>query len=370
MKKSFIYYSVTKMTESKVNTPVNGMDTLNISSSSLTTFPDIYNSMYKNVDASWNQIRVLWDEELPRNIQELNLEGNSLTSDGLLPVWPNTLRKLNLANNRITDLNFVVNWSTSLRILNLSSNSIGYTLNCQNFPQSLEELDISFTEITQVVEFPPNLKVFTSISTPLQHVPSKCPETLEKFVIMHTRKLHGIPTRWGNSLKVLELHNVRLREFPRNLPTSLTYLNLSRNFLRTFPFHEKFPPNLEFLHLGDNRIMELPSWLSQFPRLRYTIHNNLLVKIPDSSNCLIASPQLIGIKYTAAASRIQRKWRKYKMRSPFRVWYRVSRVKDELLALAMCPERAGKFEDVSPYWGIIYRDTPINQSLCTHRKYS
>jgi len=328
------------------------MEVLNISSTSLTTFPQIHHTSYKTVNASWNKIRVLWDEELPREIQELNLEGNYLTSDGLLPVWPNTIQILNLCNNRIMDIGFVARWPSALRVLNLSSNHIAHTLSFRNFSRSLEEVDISFSEVTCVLDFPPNLKVFTAISTPLQQIPSKCPDTLVKLNVTHARHLQGIPSYFGNSLEVLELHNVRLRKFPRNLPDSLKFLNLSRNFLQEFCAREKFPPNLELLHIGDNRIMEIPNWLQLFTNLRYTIQNNLLLEIPNSRNCLIAHSQLIGENYMAAARQIQRKWRKYKMTSPFRVWYRISRVKQELLALAMCPERAGKFEDVSPEWGI------------------
>jgi Leucine-rich repeat (LRR) protein len=342
------------------------METLNISSTALTTFPELHRRPYKTIDASWNHIRTLWDEDLPQEVEEVNLEGNHITSDGLLPTWPNSIRKLNLSNNRITDVNFVFHWPTSLRVLNLSSNNLGSILNCRRFPPGLEELDISFTEVTHITEFPPNLKVFLSISTPLQQLPSKCPDSLVKFSIAHARALRGIPTYWGNSLEVLELHNVRLREFPRNLPPTLIHLNLSRNCLRSLPPREKFPYGLELLHLGDNRIMELPNWLGQSPRLRYTIQNNLLLEIPASPNCLIASPQLIGFKFTDAVKRIQRKWRKYKMTSPFRVWYRVSRLKEELFAVAMCPERAGKFEDVSPEWGLVYKEVqPISRFLCT-----
>jgi Leucine-rich repeat (LRR) protein len=347
------------------------METLNISSAALTTFPEMHRRPYKNVDASWNHIRTLWDEDLPQEVEEVNLEGNHITSDGLLPAWPNSIRKLNLSNNRITDLNFIMHWLTSLRILNLSSNDLGNVLNCSRFPPGLEELDISFTQVTHITEFPPNLKVFLSISTPLQQLPSKCPDSLLKFSIAHARSLRGIPSNWGNSLEVLELHNVRLREFPRNLPATLIHLNLSRNCLRSLPPRKKFPHGLELLHLGDNRIMELPCWINQLPRLRYTIQNNLLLEIPESPNCLIASPQLIGFKFTTAASRIQRKWRKYKMTSPFRVWYRVSRLKEELFAVAMCPERAGKFEDVSPEWGLVYKEgQPISRFLCTPRIHS
>ena len=293
---------------------------------------------------------------MPETVQTLNLEGNHISSDGLLQVWPNSIHTLNLSQNCITSLSDVLHWPRSLRVLNLSSNDIGDILNCRYLPTTLLELDISFTNVTSIVEFPPNLKTFTAISTCLHYIPSKCPDTLVKCVVSNTRNLrrNGLPNYWGTSLEHLELHNVRLLEFPKNLPQSLKLLNLSKNRLSAICAEGKFPRNLQTLHLGDNRIMEIPNWFSKFPRMSYTIQNNSLTAIPPDPNCLIAFPQMIGARFFNAARRIQIRWRAYRMGSPFRSWYRVSKLKEELLALAMCPSRAGRFEDVSPAWGITY----------------
>ena len=333
------------------------MGSLNISGASLQTFPEISNLSYESVDVSWNAIRVLWEEELPAGIKTLNLEGNHIGSDGLLQVWPNSLETLNLSQNQLMSLSDVMHWPTSLRVLNLSSNQIEGVLNCRHFPPSLEELDISFTNIISIVEFPPNLKVFTAISTCLQQLPSKCPDSLVKCTVSNTRALkrNGLPNYWGASLEHLDLHNCRLREFPRNLPPTLQFLNLSKNRIERICPQEKFPPNLSTIHLGSNRIFEIPNWFSRNSKLRYTIQNNLLTTIPSSANCLIAVPQIIGQRYQTAAQRIQTRWRAYKMGSPFRCWYRISVLKHELIAVAMCPERAGKYEDISPEWGYVYK---------------
>jgi Leucine-rich repeat (LRR) protein len=332
------------------------MESLNISGASLQTFPEIQNLSYESVDASWNGIRALWEEELPAGIKTLNLEGNQIGSDGLLQVWPNSLETLNLSQNQIMSLRDVMHWPTSLRVLNLSYNQFEGVLNCRHFPPSLEELDISFTNIISIVEFPPNLKVFTAISTCLQQLPSKCPDSLVKCTVSNTRSLkkNGLPNYWGAALEHLELYNCRLREFPRNLPATLKFLNLSKNRIERICAQDKFPPNLSTILLGNNRIFEIPIWFSRMWKMKYTIHNNLLTTIPTAPNCLIAVPQLVGARFQNAAERIQKRWRAYKMGSPFRSWYRISFIKDELIAVAMCPERAGKYEDISPEWGYVY----------------
>jgi Leucine-rich repeat (LRR) protein len=332
--------------------------TLNISGAALKTFPEIRDRLYENIDASWNSIGILWEEEIPETTKVLNLEGNRLVADGLLQVWPNSIHTLNLSKNCITDLRDVNWWPNSLRVLNISSNAIAGVVNFGVFPPSLEELEISSTDITSIVEFPQNLKVFTAISTALQRLPSRCPDSLTKCTVSYATKMrkNGLPNYWGASLEYLELHNSRVHEFPRNLPASLKLLNLSKNRIGAICSLAQFPPNLQTLHLGDNRIMELPNWFQKFPKMFYTIQNNLLTEIPTTPNCLIAVPQLVGPKFQSSVQRIQRCWRSYKMRSPFRTWYRISVLKNELLALAMCPERAGRFEDVSPEWGIIYEE--------------
>ena len=332
------------------------MESLNISGATLQRFPEIGHRPYESIDASWNSIRVLWEDDIPATTQTLNLEGNHIGSDGLPENWPDAIHTLNLSQNCIVSLSEVIHWPASLRVLNLASNNLDGVLNCRNLPPTLEELDISFTNIISIVAFPPNLKMFTAISTCLQMLPERCPDSLKKCTVANSRNFRrtGLPSFWGTSLEYLELHGLRLREFPRNLPATIRTLNLSKNLLQTFCVEEKFPPSLRTLHLGDNRIFEIPGWLSKFRDLLYTIPNNLLTVVPTSSNCLAANSQLIGSRYGNAALMIQKNWRVYKMGPPIRSWYRVSILKEELLAVAMCPERAGKFEDVSPEWGLPY----------------
>jgi len=333
------------------------------SNTRLTYFPELSEYDYEEVDASWNSIRVLWNEDLPRRIRVLNLKGNKIGSDGLLSWWPNSLTVLNLSKNSITSLSEVTQWPTSLRVLNISYNNIEGILNCQQLPQTMEDLNISYTNIQSIVAFPPNLKKFVADATELRYIPPICPDTLQTCIVSNTRHFYrrGLPRTWGTSLEFLELSNLRLREFPQNLPGTLQYLNLSHNSLREFCSLENFPRNLKSLHLGKNRIFKIPHWVSNFPQLRYTIHNNLLVKVPNDPKCISVAPQIIGRKYHNAALCIQKNWRAYKMLPPIRTWYKLSRIKEELLALAMCPARAGRFENVSLEWNVVYHTHPLHE---------
>lgn len=279
-----------------------------------------------------------------------------ITTDGLLAIWPNTLKSINLSKNYFWSLDQVIDWPTSLRVLNLSGSELS-VLDCSNFPESLEELNISFTLVTTLPNFPRRLKKFVAEATKLRLLPSRCPDSLETLTFSGTRTVvtgNSLPVYWGRSLKHLDLNSNGLRQFPRLLPATLEYLNLSSNLIQAIPPVEKFPKGLKSLHLGNNRIMTVPPWFSELPKMKFTIQNNHLTEIPNFSHCIISQPQFIGEKYFVAALKFQRAWRRGRIPPPVRTWRRMAILKEELLALAMCPARAGRFEDISPEWGYVY----------------
>jgi hypothetical protein len=67
-------------------------------------------------------------------------------------------------------------------------------------------------------------------------------------------------------------------------------------------------------------------------------------------NCISASYQWVGVHYHFSASVIQRKWFKYRLKQRLRTWRRIGIIKDDLVALAMHPDRAGTFQDISREW--------------------
>jgi len=337
------------------------MDNLNLSDAGLLYIPQLSDRSIRQLNVSWNFIRLLWEENLPLGLEEINLEGNQITSDGLVADWPDTIKVINLSRNVLCTLNHVIHWPSSLRSLNISRTNIT-SLDTTSLPRSLQELDISYTDVEFLQSFPPLLKKFTAESTRIQKLPRSCPDTLETFIFIGTRttvQRKTLPTLWGKSLKYLDLNSNRLGAFPEGLPEILEYANFSNNCIQEIPPREKFPRGLQTLHLGRNRIRQLPSWFSELHKMKFTIQDNFLTVHPDYSHCLYSYQQYVGAVYEDAAKKIQSAWRRQKISSPLRTWRRMAAIKYDLLALAMCPERAGKFEDISPEWFI---HSPCNRS--------
>jgi len=332
------------------------MDNLDLSDSGLKSLPDLSALSVKRLDAKWNLISMLWEDTLPNHIEELNLESNLIINDGLLSEWPDTLRVINLSRNNLFSLDMVIHWPSNLRVLNLYKTFLT-SIDCSKLPETLEELDVSFTDILTISTFPPNLKKFVAEHTAIRSLPNRCPDNLEKFVLIGTcTKVtkKTLPSYWGKSLKYLDLNSNGLLQIPNSLPDTLEYANFSSNSIREIPAIEKFPPNLRMLHLGNNRIMKIPPWFLQRRQMKFTIQNNSLTEIPNYTHCLYFFPQFVGEDYFLAAKKIQNCWRRKKIRPPMRTWRRTQIMKNELLALAMSPERAGRFEDISPEWNYVY----------------
>jgi Leucine-rich repeat (LRR) protein len=316
---------------------------LDLTNSNLETFPHLSGFEYKKVNASSNSIQVLWDEHMPRGIEELNLDENRLGTDGLLIEWPNTIKSLSLAYNPYRLLDIVARWPTALRVLNLSNTNLMEVPT--NLPPALEVLNVSRTFIKQIGLLPEGLKELYVNSTELKfplagEVPHAANNSLRNG---------GLPLSWGSSLKFLDLNYNHLTHPPRRLPNTIEYLNLSGNFINSISSEGNFPESLKVLHLGHNRIFELPAWVSK-RQIRFTIQRNLLVKPVEAVNCLTWISQWIGPGYTEAAHMIQKVWRRYRMRRRLSAWRKSCILRVELLALAMHPDRAGRYEDISSEW--------------------
>ena len=331
-----------------LHTPIAPME-LDLTNSNLETFPHLSGFEYKKVNASSNSIQVLWDEHMPRGIEELNLDENRLSTDGLLIEWPDTIKTLSLAYNPYRILDIVVVWPTALRVLNISNtNLIEFPT---NLPQSLEVLNVSRTFIKQISHLPEGLKELYVNSAELKFLPKRLPPALEILnASNNSLRNGGLSLLWGSSLKFLDLNYNHLTQPPRRLPNTIEHLNLSGNFIGSISAEANFPESLKILHLGHNKIFELPAWLGKRRQLRFTIQRNLLVKPVEAVNCLTWISQWIGPGYTEAAHMIQKGWRSYRMRRRLSAWRKSAILRNELLALAMHPDRAGRYENISSEW--------------------
>lgn len=323
---------------------------INISDSALNSIPQMSHLTAKIFKASGNYIHNLWIDDLPHGVEDLDLEGNQIRSDGLLEEWPNTILNLNLSRNPIFSLDQVDIWPTRLVSLNLSYTSLNGAFQSGILPDTLEILNISFTDVSRIHKFPKNLKEFIAVSTNLRILPETCNDSLEALVATQSYISYwGLPNYWGKSLKHLDLNTNRIALIPSNLPETLEFLNLSSNRIQQIHYDPNLPSGMSMCHLGSNRILDIPKWFAK-TSTKFTIQNNCLTEVPIIANCLAASYQWNGFKHSTAASSIQKSWRARKIRGLMRSLKRTSLVKWELISRAMHPDRIGLFEDTA--WAI------------------
>jgi Leucine-rich repeat (LRR) protein len=324
---------------------------INVSYAFLNELPPISHLRVKVLNASHNRIRNLWHEDLPRDIEEVDLNTNDIRNDGLLSIWPDTIKVLNLSCNPIFSLDQVDSWPSRLVSLNLSNTNLTGLFQGGFLPETLESLNISNTGVTRIHRFPKGLKEFIAIKTSLKILPEVCNNSIEKIVVSESTLMNwGIPIYWGKSLKHLDLNYNAIRDIPDRLPETLEYLNLSGNVIQQFPENCNLPKSLKMFHINSNRILKIPAWFLELKNVQFTIRNNCLIQPVLATNCLTDSCQWIGDTYIASASSIQKPWRIRQIKRLIRTINRTSFLREELLARAMHPSRATRFHDISKEW--------------------
>lgn len=327
------------------------IEDFNLSNTFLYYPPPVSHLTIRKLNLTNNLIRNLWDEDMPQGIEEIIMEYNQLQSDGLLIDWPNTIKSINLSFNPIASIDEVLHWPSQLKILNLSHTELYGIFKSDPLPDSLESLDLSHTHITHIHTFPPALKIFRAHSSRIRVLPLRCPDSLEILdVSKSVLKSGGLPVNWGTSLKFLDMNSNYIRCFPRKLPGTLVHANFSYNLLQRIPEDlELLPASLEFLGLNCNRILFVPP-VYDAAKFNYIIEDNCLVKRPLGGNCISASNQWIGDIYVESANMIRRNWFRRRLVTRVRTWKRTATYKSDLQEVAMHPDRAGIFQDISPEW--------------------
>lgn len=270
------------------------LTTLNVSNNKLKVLPEVVMKIttLRDLDVSFNAL-----EELPVNIGDLNaLErflflGNSITK---IPDSFYKLRNLEYVDcrrNQIVDLTIVMNLP-GLKDLFADHNAIH--LLDMSMGANLTTLDVSHNEITQVVvSLPPFGSASRCLTTldlsnaslttfdggvlnklatlqvlKLQHNSlSYIPDALEELTQLealycYDNRLIKLPDTIGKltRLRVLDAHNNNLREVPTTIwnCSVLVYLNLSSNFVTTFPLPTIIPLHGQPMPLLNGHVVEAP----------------------------------------------------------------------------------------------------------------
>jgi Leucine-rich repeat (LRR) protein len=326
------------------------MNVLQLKNCNLQTQPDLSRSQASRLSFAGNSISAFFAEYLPPNLQHLDLGNNYLAEDGIPFVLPDSIEELLLDSNNISRLDGI-HWPTSLRTLILDNNCIRTLPG--GLPPTLEKLSARHTNIQQIQTLPPNLKQLVVNFTLLTKLPRRIHlEILEA----HTNHLSSmsLPTDWGLRLRILNLSNNRLKEFPRNLPESLEQLHLQYNLIELVP---TLPSALQVLLIGHNKVKNIVVTKRKTPLAYLQVTNNQLtfsfVELQLMSNdftwvkTVDEADNWCGLNFITASELIKRAWRRYRLKKTLRTWLKTARVKEELIATAMHPSRYGHFEEVT-----------------------
>lgn len=340
------------------NTPINM--NMNIARGSIHKFPDLSSTTKDELHFNDNLIRILPEEFLPRGLKVLDVKYNSIGSDGLPAVFPNTIERLELDGNRIRDFRDVEQFPPNLRYLSVTDNPI-YSLDDIYSILNLETLNVGRTNVETISLLPKALMhLLASKCFRLRMLPNRFPPTL-RIAILNDCSLRyaSLPGYWG-SVEEVNLANNEIERFPRNLPTTLKVLNLKGNKIRELPddFNQKFPI-LEVCMLNSNKLRKIPV----HPRLRKLVFidvcNNELIYSVEDQNRLIDQRWAFTISedgnwtepiHRSMASRIQKNWRISNTKRRLRTWKRTRGIKDELMCVSMMPERVWQTDVISNEW--------------------
>jgi internalin A len=156
--------------------------------------------------------------------------------------------------------------------------------------ESLEELDLSWNDLTEIPEEIldlTNLKILQLENNKIQEIPSFL-DRLNNLqeIQLHHNQIKDIPESITNihNLYRLNLNNNQIRKIPESITnlTNLNYLNLSNNQIEEIPGKLVNLINLKALHLSNNQIQEIPDTFDNLINLEELyLSNNQIEKVPE-----------------------------------------------------------------------------------------
>ena len=320
------------------------MTSIILTDTGLAEIPELEHTTITELFVDYNSISMIWVASLPPNLQRFDCAFNCVSSDGLPVQWPRTIKDINLDYNNICDTDHVIEWPENLESLQISNNPLQKIP--RKLPKSLRKIRMRNTDI-QIVEHLPqdlrdldcyNAKIFEIYALPLS------------LVNCHLAKnyLSCVVPMWPMGLKVLDLAFNFLTEFPQGLPDTLEHLNLSNNLIKEVP--KRIPLRLNTLILRGNKIRKVRLELVARQKLLiFSLADNCLTELPK---CLYEGEQIsqydvsrnfLEPEYDIYARKIQEWFVLVRGRNILRSWRRICILREELLQVAMRPDRYGNF---------------------------
>lgn len=313
----------------------------------LTSQPDLSDAPFTELDYHANDIRVLYEEYLPRHCTSVDFGQNAIADDGLPLEWPDQIKTILLYDNTIVTADGI-HWPTHLTHLDLYNNPL---LSMPTpLPNSIETLILSRSTIESIDTLPDSLQELHCTQARVRRLPAIMPQGLRKAILAeNTLGSRGLPGHWGLSLHYLDLAHNRLKTFPIGLPDTLEVLILSHNQIKQIP--ETLPEQLKQLILPKNCIRQINYTRRNRPLELVCLEQNQLVEklSPGSwwATRILDGGNWNETHHHIAAAQIQKVWRISRIFPRIRAWYKMAQYKEELFIVSLHPDRIRMTDDFS-----------------------
>jgi Leucine-rich repeat (LRR) protein len=319
------------------------MQNLVLNDSSLTEFPLIpAGKTFYKINIRENKITAI--PQLNCHVLKIDARKNLIT---VIPDdWPPSLEVLDLGYNYIHESAFLDIVLPPLKELWINNNLLFHFP--ARLPESLEFLAIDNNQILEIPAdmIPKNLQTLYSSSCGLRSIP-----TLSDF-----HKLKRLDLGYNNltmitdlppNLEELYLNHNHLTEFPV-LPLKIHHVDVSKNKLRAFP--SLIQASLTVVNASFNQITEVNTTLAR---------NSVICSINLSYNWITKEPiiyqseprrfvlninqNFVGDEFEWNQVLVARRFQTIMLLKFCRIIARTQRFKEELLEVAMHPDRLGNF---------------------------
>jgi len=317
----------------------------------LSQMMDIHEKQYEVLILNGNYLRYIPFDMIPSSVKHISLDSNDLTNLEIDVPMPN-LQTLSLERNRLQHLEILISIPT-LQSLNLRKNRLSDVNVCLSALPSLKHANLSYNDVEVLRYLPSTLETLNANFCRIKLLPSRLPPTLQELTLVGNRlKMGGLPFVWPNNLRVLDLTNNELKEFPKRLPPSLEKLSLSRNQIESVP--SVLPSNLKILNLFDNKIRKLPTHTNVRLQILFVGCNQLTHDFSEApfswAQDIFRSPNWNQWRHHQAQQKMKQCWKRFLLKKRLRQFVRTQRITEELLMVALHPDRVFQTDVISPEW--------------------